>query len=442
MCREEFTMADLRTNYVALGPAPAACPPPPPSASEASAPRGRIATREASINAVTADMAASRLLVQQCETAQASAETAVDDLQSELAGRVEEADSAEAAATEALQAAAQAAATARAAQQAAADTRTAADVAQRGVVEVRGRKQAAQSRASAARGSLATATEGLRGLTARLQPLKRSLDAAENGAGGSTAEAGSSSSSSSGSKRGETDEPPAPAPAPVVLVGSKRVREVVALMQLSSIPTVYDLEGQTLSFPEGEGLRLHGRATLRNGRVDLGPAGMLQSHGSDVVLEFITVVGKLVGVVVMGGSLTMTACEVRGCNTGVEVMGGSVFTASGLYLLDCGDVGIRLSGSSKASISTGTITGTGTAGISMCQHSSMAGAQMHITARENSAADVRHHANLALTGCTLVGQQPGERLVRVCDDGSVVITGCALNGTVSKLHRATVQITE
>lgn len=402
---------------------------------------------EDKVKAITTTVAAKQTLLEQCNTAAASAETDAAATRQESDSKLQRASTAQVEAVQALREAAEAKSkaevdeqeaaeadrksqaarlksvesqtAARVAQQKAASKQEAASDSQREAAESRESWEAAQKRAVTERERAVSALHDTKQVAAALLPLKRALDQSAAGCDGSAVE-------SSSSKRSRTDGASAQL---VMYAASNNLKAILSQLRLrsssSSSPVTIDLQGReivhngTLTIPSG--------VTLRNGSITGGSDADLSVDGAGVVFESLVVCGGLFGVsVCSGGSLRMTACEIQGCFVGVFVEDSGSLQATGLKVLNSTLFSLYLSVNSTANLVGGEVSSTSSScGICMSNSSSMTGTNLQITSKGGTAIHLSDETKVSLSGCSIISHV---NAIRRCPGASLVMSDCVVNG--------------
>lgn len=118
--------------------------------------------------------------------------------------------------------------------------------------------------------------------------------------------------------------------------------------------------------------------------------------------------GGFEGVCVRGnGSLTMTGCEVRSANYGLDLFGNGFLMTTDLILEDC-IVSLCLSDSSTANMSGGVIEAYNEGSIHMEANSSLMGSELDIHGGNMEPLfNLRDDARMSLTGGAWGGRPGG-----------------------------------
>lgn len=382
-------------------------------------------------------MAAKQVLIVQCSAAAASAQQVAAALQRDVAGKLEKVCAAQAEEGKANLEVSKAQSILQAAQQNASSKHTLTVNVVQDAADAQSRTDTANRLASEARDKIFAAQEDLGKFTAALLPLKRSLDHM-------AADSAGSEGGTSDSKRGRPEDH---ASLRIFTVKSNDLVHVLAHMLHDSGPAVYDLQGKEMEYTSEENTTIPAGVTWRNGSITLRPSTKLYVDSPDVVFENIKLRGGKIGVCVRsGGSLTMTACEIRSCNTGVSMVGGGLLQASGLKLVDCDRFGFFLSGNSTAKLLGGEFTGNAT-GIYMMGNSSFLGTAMQMTGTAGHMIRLCDKAKLSLSGCNITlnpgedpgdppgesagehaVEQPGDVLGHLSSQVTLVMSTCVVNG--------------
>lgn len=402
---------------------------------------------EAPIKVIVASIAAKKLLIQQAATAVASAEREAVSKVKETATTLAKAATAQTQATRAQTEAANAKTTAQA------DEFEAAEALEKVQVQMpQNVWQAAQTASQTAQlkaQNSRTASQAAHQKS--LIAMKQVYDAEQNAAEALRSEAATKRSAADARKTGESARETlsdlAAALLPLknklahavtcsvvdstqalVFVESSDLREVLTLMQARTSPTIYDFQGMDMKYLGRGDLRIFSNGvTWQNGRILLDPGMDLVCRSSSFCMKSVKVIGGACGVSIASGQLTMTDCEVRGCNVGVQMTGWSSLQASNLRLVDCADCALFLQDSSHATFSEGCEFSGARSNIYMMNSSRMGATGMTITGTDGYVITMSGSTRLTLTGSTLQGR-PGETAGILQGEASLVMISCKVDG--------------
>lgn len=176
----------------------------------------------------------------------------------------------------------------------------------------------------------------------------------------------------------------------VVLVESDSLDDVLAMMDASLDPAIYDFQGRSMTCKRtGDLTVLHDGVTWRNGSITSSASLGLRVESSGFVLQSVVMIGGYIGVLITsGGAASMEACEVRGSHFGVRITGTGSLVAKGLKVLDCSHHGLHLEGHAFAEITDCEVSGSNLYGVCVAGNSKFVGSNMKIVGSGMNAVAV------------------------------------------------------
>lgn len=209
---------------------------------------------------------------------------------------------------------------------------------------------------------------------------------------------------------------------------------VIQMSKNSGAPAVYDLQGKTLkSVSDWPKIPVSG-VTLCNGTFQLNSLQSLTVDRTDVIFHRLTVLGGLDGIVIIsGGGLSMTECNVRDVQQGIRLKGNGMLVASGLSISSHGSVAVEQTHSSRLDISDAVIFG---GGFCMSGQSSMSGKRLTFTGPFDFVLHMKGHATASLNNCNLT-TTPGAAMT-LRDSAALIMTSCMNQSKISKDATASV----
>lgn len=227
--------------------------------------------------------------------------------------------------------------------------------------------------------------------------------------------------------------------------------QLLAIVNSTIVPTVFDLGGQQIQGEGSEGLSLNASyVTLRNGTILLGASNAaggtsLCVKGRNVEFDDIMIIGGHVGLSVRPGSeLTLRDCVIFDAHMGVQVGGGEGDTptiegqtpaqrcnllALNLTISDCGQGGSFTVGSGGAAVlSDCNFSGGGGHGILVWGDvpTKLTANRCVCSGNEGTGVIVHSGAVAELVGCSLMDNSEGS--VMVWGSGSrALVQGCTFS---------------
>lgn len=229
-------------------------------------------------------------------------------------------------------------------------------------------------------------------------------------------------------------------PTAIMFVSSNDLGAIIEKMNRDHIHMIYDFQGKVMKYLEAGDptIKLSG-VTWRNGTIHLSPAQTLVVQGKAVTLDSVSILGGTTGLTVpAGGSVSMTACEIRDAHRGVHLMGNATLEAICLKVRRSTLEGFRLEGSSTADIKDSDISGEGQKSIHMLGTSNMIGNHLLFRDITDHTLYLQDKSTATLSGCTLTSAL--NRQVVVKDQACLELIGCTFLNHISKDSTATVVV--